>query len=45
MGGYGSERMRWKTYNRLMDKLVAADCLADRLAEQRLIMLAPRWMK
>lgn len=39
------KRMRWKTYNRLMDKLVAADRLADRVADQRLIMLTARWMK
>jgi hypothetical protein len=39
------KRMRWKTYNRLMDKFVAADRLADRVADQRLIMLAARWMK
>jgi hypothetical protein len=39
------KRMRWKTYNLLMDKLVAADRLADRLAGQRLVMLAARWMK
>jgi hypothetical protein len=35
------KRMRWTTYNRLMDKLVAA----DRLSDQRLIMLAARWTK
>jgi len=39
------KRMRRKTYNRLMDKFVAADRLADRVADQRLIMLAARWMK
>jgi hypothetical protein len=38
------KRMRWKTYNRLMDKLVAADRLADRVADERLIMLAARLM-
>jgi hypothetical protein len=32
-------RMRWTTYNRLMDKLVAA----DRIADARLIMLVDRW--
>jgi hypothetical protein len=35
------KRMRWTTYNRLMDKLVAA----DRVADQGLIMLAARCMK
>jgi hypothetical protein len=39
------KRMRWKTYNRLMDKLIAAERFADRVADQRLIMLAARWMK
>jgi hypothetical protein len=34
------KRMRWKTYNRMMEKLVAADRLANRLADQRLVMLA-----
>jgi hypothetical protein len=33
------KRMRWTTYNRLMDKLVAA----DRLTDARIIMLAARW--
>jgi hypothetical protein len=33
------KRMRWTTYNRLMDKLVAADGVAD----ERLIMLSARW--
>ena len=33
-------RMRWTTYNRLMDKIVAA----DRVADARIIMLAARWM-
>jgi hypothetical protein len=33
-------RMRWTTYNRMMDKLVAADSVAD----ERLILLAARWM-
>jgi hypothetical protein len=32
-------RMRWATYNRLMDRLVAADGVAD----ERLIMLSARW--
>jgi hypothetical protein len=32
------KRMRWTTYNRLMDKLVAADGVAD----ERLILLAAR---
>ena len=35
-------RMRWNTYNRLMDKLVAADRLAHRLADQRLLTFAVR---
>jgi len=30
--------MRWSTYNRIMDKLVAA----DRLDDERVIMLAAR---
>jgi hypothetical protein len=30
--------MRWATYNRIMDKLVAA----DRLDDERVIMLAAR---
>jgi hypothetical protein len=33
-------RMHWTTYNQLMDKLVAADGVAD----QRLVLLAARWM-
>jgi hypothetical protein len=33
--------MRWTTYNRLMDKLVAA----DRLTDARIITLAGRWMR
>jgi hypothetical protein len=33
-------RMRWTTYNRLMDKLVAADGVAD----ERLVLLAARWL-
>jgi hypothetical protein len=33
-------RMRWNTYNRLMDKPVAADRLANRLADQRLLTFA-----
>jgi hypothetical protein len=33
-------RMRWKTYSQMMEKLIAADRLADRLADQRLVMLA-----
>jgi hypothetical protein len=32
------KRMRWKTYNRLMNKLVAADDVAD----GRLVLLAAR---
>jgi hypothetical protein len=32
------KRMRWTTYNRLMDKLVAADDVAD----ERLVLLAAR---
>jgi hypothetical protein len=32
------KRMRWKTYNRLMDKLVAADDVAD----GQLVLLAAR---
>jgi hypothetical protein len=32
--------MRWATYNRLMDNLVAADGVAD----ERLILLAARWL-
>jgi hypothetical protein len=35
------KRMRWATYNRLMDKLVAADDVAD----ERLILLAARWLE
>ena len=34
-------RMRWATYNRRMDKLVAADGIAD----ERLILLAARWLE
>jgi hypothetical protein len=34
-------RMRWATYNRLMDKLVAADDVAD----ERLTLLAARWAR
>jgi hypothetical protein len=34
------KRMRWTTYNRLMDKLVAA----DRAADERLTLLAARWL-
>ena len=34
-------RMRWATYNRLMDKLVAADDVAD----ERLILLAAWWLE
>jgi hypothetical protein len=34
------KRMRWATYNRLMDKVVAADNVAD----ERLILLAARWL-
>jgi hypothetical protein len=34
-------RMRWTTYNRLMDELRAADGVAD----ERLIMLAARWAR
>jgi hypothetical protein len=33
------KRMRWTTYNRLMDKLVAS----DRVADERLIMFARLW--
>jgi hypothetical protein len=29
------KRMRWTTYHRLMDKLVAAERLAERIADQR----------
>ena len=32
------KRMRWTTYDRLMDKLVAA----DRVADAKLVMLAAR---
>ncbi len=32
-------RMRWSTYNRIMDELQAA----DRLADERLIILAAKW--
>ena len=35
-----SSRIRWTTYNRMMDKLVAADHVADK----RLIRLAVRWL-
>jgi hypothetical protein len=35
------KRMRWRTYNRMMDNLVAADGVAD----ERLMRLAARWMK
>jgi hypothetical protein len=34
------KRMRWTTYTRLMDKLIAA----DRVADERLIMHAARWL-
>jgi hypothetical protein len=34
-------RMRWTTYNRIMDKLLAA----DRVADARLMMLLARWGK
>src|SRR5262245_5650109 len=34
-------RMRWTTYNRLMDKLRAAEGVAD----ERIIMLAARWAR
>jgi len=34
------KRMRWTTYNRLMDKLVAADGVAD----ERLVLLAARFL-
>jgi hypothetical protein len=33
------KRMRWATYNRIMDEIVAA----DRLADARLVMLAARF--
>ena len=32
-------RMRWTTYNRLMDRIVAA----DRIADERIFLLAARW--
>jgi hypothetical protein len=32
--------MRWTTYNRLMDKLAAANGIAD----ERLVLLAARWL-
>jgi hypothetical protein len=41
-------RMRWVTYNRIMDKLVAANRImdklvaADRLEEERVFILAAR---
>jgi len=35
-------RMRWATYDRLVDKLVAADRVADRVADERLILAARR---
>src|SRR5262249_1236406 len=34
-------RMRWATYNRLMDRLVAADAVTD----EQLILLAARWLR
>jgi hypothetical protein len=34
------KRMRWTTYNRIMDKLVAADDIAD----ERLVLLAAQWL-
>jgi hypothetical protein len=34
------KRMRWTTYNRIMDELVSA----DRIADERLLKLAARWM-
>jgi hypothetical protein len=34
------KRMRWTTYNQLIDKLVAA----DRVADERLVLLAARWL-
>ena len=33
--------MRWTTYNRIMEKLVVADSVAD----ERFIRLAARWTK
>jgi hypothetical protein len=36
------KRMRWTTYHRLMDKLVAAERLAERIADQWLMILAAR---
>ena len=35
------KRMRWTTYNLLMDKLAAADDVAD----ERLVLLAARWLE
>jgi|AmaraimetFIIA100_FD_contig_121_248064_length_1704_multi_5_in_0_out_0_2 hypothetical protein len=37
--------MRWTTYHRLMDKLVAAERLAERIADQWLMILAARLIK
>jgi hypothetical protein len=34
------KRMRWTTYNRIMDELVRAEGIAD----ERLLKLAARWM-
>jgi hypothetical protein len=35
------KHMRWKTYNRIMEKIVAAGDVAD----ERLVMLAARWLR
>ena len=34
-------RMRWRTYNRIIDRLM----MAERIADARLILLAQRWLK
>jgi hypothetical protein len=34
-------RMRWATYNRVMDKLVTADDVAN----EQLVLLAARWLE
>jgi hypothetical protein len=33
--------MRWRTYNRIIDRLM----MAERIADARLILLAQRWLR
>ena len=35
-------RMRWRTYDRLLDKLIAVDRVANRIADARLVWAASR---